>query len=269
MQKVDEQKRTLTIDNLSSYQEALWYQNTLATDSIIVQLMDSLQVEPVAISEKNFDNIQTTFTLQEYRQFEQDSLQQNIPKAKRYATFVKPKTNKPKTVTIIDGTVGLKTPTNDTIANDTTNITPTSTTKQDNQAIPKNQHHTKQYKNLYTYQPNVPHYVVFYILPTTPYDYSTIKKALDTFNQENYRIINLNVSEKSLHQQSIVQITAFNSVEIAKSYLLRLLKDQHIKKATSGVNKRNLIITKENLDTLLQSKELDIYFEFMKTYYFK
>lgn len=259
MQKVDDKKRSLTIDNLSSYQEALWYQNTLATDSSIIDLMDSLQVQPIAISEKNFDKIQTSFTLQDYLKFEQDSLQANIPKSKQYAAFVQPKTT--QKVDIIDGTIGLE------ISKTEDNKNNTNKTIQNNKTTIKKD--TILYKNLYLYQPDEPHHVVLYILSNSKYDYSTIKKNLDQFDQDNYKIINLKVSEKSNGEQSIVSISQFESADIAKSYLLRMLKDKNIKNATNGINKRNLIITQKNLEVLLKNKNIDIYLEFMKNYYFK
>lgn len=259
MQKVDDKKRSITIDNLSSYQEALWYQNTLATDSSIIDLMDSLQVQPIAISEKNFDKIQTSFTLQDYLKFEQDSLQANIPKSKQYAAFVRPKTT--QKVDIIDGTIGLE------ISKTEDNKNNTNKTIQNNKTTIKKD--TILYKNLYLYQPDKPHHVVLYILSNSKYDYSTIKKNLDQFDQDNYKIINLKVSEKSNGEQSIVSISQFESADIAKSYLLRMLKDKNIKNATNGINKRNLIITQKNLEVLLKNKNIDIYLEFMKNYYFK
>ena len=35
------------------------------------------------------------------------------------------------------------------------------------------------------------------------------------------------------------------------------------------MNKRNLITTRENLNTMLQNNALDVYFEFMREYYLK
>ena len=50
---------------------------------------------------------------------------------------------------------------------------------------------------------------------------------------------------------------------------MRVLKDPGIIDAFKGVNRRNLVGTKENLNIMVKKDALNTYFEFMREYYLK
>ena len=122
---------------------------------------------------------------------------------------------------------------------------------------------------LYAFQANAPHYVAFYIPRGGRFDFEQVKKALDEYNAANYATMNLKVTLEEFGRESIIFVSIFADANVAKSYFLRMLKEPTIVKATSGMNKRNLITTRDNLNKMLQNNALDVYFEFMREYYLK
>ncbi len=330
--RIDETKRALSVLNLESYNEGIWYQNTLESDREMVALLDSMQIEQLIISEDNFDKLLTTLTLDEYIDFESEHLSKDIPKALLGAAKVP--VEKETFVEIIDGTkilaeerkkeeeaeleklaqrlkesetkmeeekaneiveeldneadlsdnrdekVEIKAEVQDEKVESQANVikeeaaieklenreteVAQTTIKTEEQVIHEN---IELYKDLFAYRPNSTHQVVFYIPPGGKFDFEKIKNAVNAYNTENYPTMNLQVKLETFDKLNLIFVHSFEDLNVSKSYFLRLLKDSSIIKATSGMNKRNLLITQENLDTLLQEEALDVYFEFMKKYY--
>ncbi len=125
------------------------------------------------------------------------------------------------------------------------------------------------FKNLYAFNANAPHYVAFYIPRGGRFDFAQVKKALDEYNSANYATMNLKVTLEEFGRESIIFVSTFGDANVAKSYFLRMLRDPSIVQATSGMNKRNLVTTRDNLNTMLHNNALDVYFEFMREYYLK
>lgn len=312
--KIDADKRALSVLNLESYNEGIWYQNTLQTDNEMMALIDTMQIEQIIISEENFEKLLTNLTLDEYLSYDAENLSKDIPKALLGAAD-KPK-EKETQVEIIDGTKLLAEErkrqedaelaklaqrlkeSEEKMADNSNNEAKTSENnskqaEQNSKSDEKENYETAQketkptntkqetdkesqdsytesgevFKGLFTYRPNSPHFVVFYIPAGGKFDYEKIKRALDTYNEENYPTINLQIKLKEFDKLNLIFVQSFDDLNVSKSYFLRLLKDPNIIKATSGMNKRNLLITEENLDTLLNKNALDIYFEFMKEFY--
>ena len=111
--------------------------------------------------------------------------------------------------------------------------------------------------------------MAFYIPRGGRFDFDQVKKALDEYNAANYATMNLKVTLEEFGRESIIFVSIFADANVAKSYFLRMLKEPTIVKATSGMNKRNLITTRDNLNKMLQNNALDVYFEFMREYYLK
>ncbi len=281
---------SLSVTNLSSYEEAIWYHNTLMADSSIVALMDSLQMRSIAISENNFEKIQNLFSIEEYLTFEKDSLQKGIEKEKLYTTIfnIPKKTVKKEKVVIIDKATELFPQEKEvkTVEKTDTLLTNTQdsikTTQKTDSIIQKTKvieekksvaqqtvkKRVKRYKNLFVYEKEAPLYIVFYIPSAKKINTEQIKKVLEEFNKQNYQIMNLKVTSRQHTSCQAIVIGTFNTSEIGKSYLINMLRNNEVKAITKGINKRNLIITEENLNILLRKKEnLKIYFEFMKKYY--
>ncbi len=366
-------KNSLSVTNLSSYQEAIWYHNTLMEDSSLVVLFDALKIRPIAISENNYEKIQSRFTLDDYLVFEKDSLQKGMKEEMLYATFDIPskQVEEPKKVEIIDkatelfpkedsvktvlpiDSLSLKSKkdslintvkqekiefknstikekqkverkptekrTKDKVKTKKENksnevkkpnakkverkpiekrVKDKVKTKKENKSNEvkkpnvkkverkqvekrtkgkvkvkkenKSRKNIKRYKNLFIYRKEAPLLVSLYITQKSGENYSKIEKALGDFNKNNYQIMNLKVEKSESRRKAVVSVGTFNSSAVAKSYLMRMLKDKTVKDATREVNKRNLIITEENLEILLENENaLKIYFEFMKKYYLK
>ncbi len=283
------EENSLSVINLASYQEAIWYYNTLMKDSSVNTLFKELDILPIAISENNYEKIQTSFTLDDYLNFEKDSLQKGMKKEMLYATFDVPKKqieDKPQKVEIIDKATELFPQQNsiknisqkdstalekEELKNQKENSSPIEH-KTDKKSIKKEtkiKENIKRYKNLFIYKKDAPLFVALYITKKNRVNYPKIEKALGKFNNTNYLIMNLKVSQSENKGLGVVSVGTFSSKETAKSYLIRVLKDKEIRNATRGVKKKNLIITEENLEILLNNKNsLKTYFEFMKKYYF-
>jgi len=124
------------------------------------------------------------------------------------------------------------------------------------------------YKNLFAIRLNAEHFVAFY-LPPGKFDFVKIQKALDAYNAANYNMMNLKVSLEDSGKDKFIIVGAFPDANVAKSYFLRMLKDPAIIEAFKGVNRRNLVGTKENLNIMVKKDALNTYFEFMREYYLK
>jgi hypothetical protein len=81
--------------------------------------------------------------------------------------------------------------------------------------------------------------------------------------------MNLKVSLETAGKKQVIIIGSLNDANIAKSYLLRIVKESGLFDGLKNANYRNLIGSKKNLNTLMQQNTLDVYFEFMKEYYLK
>jgi len=387
--QVDAERRALSVMNLASYNEGIWYQNSLATDAELVKQMEEMHVEQVIISEDNFGKLRTIFTLDDYLAFNEEVLSKDVPMALLTADETPIVAEKKQTtVEIIDGTKlppirvmeEQKSETEhkkeETVQNveqskavsqnrnisiptemgsqkqATTQQQTVAQNKPDEQVKPAQQKQTETkkakeietvkptekkeveqpkqaeqkatetekpkekeaqkptqkqqaeqpkqkeqksidvpksedggqriiaanpptrgegdlYKNLYAYEANAPHFVAFYIPRGGRFDFEQVKKALDDYNAANYATMNLKVTLEEFGRESIIFVSRFSDANVAKSYFLRMLKEPTIRQATSGMNKRNLITTRDNLNTMLHNNALDVYFEFMREYYLK
>lgn len=309
----------ISVTNLESYDEVLWYQKTLKTDQSLTALMDSLKVMQVAISEDNFGKMKSIFSLDEYLAFEKNNLMKEKPAnlavnttgtppkkelAKKPATETKQASpvkevavtaasttvaaqktttsSEPKTVAAIDQKAAAQPAKNiETTKTVTTDKTATAVNKQPVASEPVKtaekvepekpavvEEKVEWYKNLFAIRPNAPHFVAFY-LPPGKFDFAKIQKALDAYNAANYSTMNLAVNLEDPGKDKFIIVGTFPDATVAKSYFIRVLKDPGIIDAFKGVNRRNLVGTKENLNIMVKKDALNTYFEFMREYYLK
>ncbi len=258
----------------------------------MVAMIDSMKIRPIAISENNFEKLKKRFTIDEYLAFEKDSLQKGMEEEMLYATFdvptkeVSKEIEKKKTVEIIDKATELF-PKLDTVKIDTISkaeiksdtISRKKQVKevgrenlevgiQKKETIEKpKKENIKKFKGLFIYREETPLLVAMYIPKKKNFDDKKIIIALDKFNKKNFQIMNLRISNNI---PQTIKVGSFNSKDVAKAYLLKMIRNNDIKQATSGLSKRNLIITEENLEILINNpNSLKTYFEFMKKYYLK
>ena len=81
--------------------------------------------------------------------------------------------------------------------------------------------------------------------------------------------MNLTVNLEDPGKDKFIIVGTFTDANVAKSYFMRMLKDPGITEAFRGVNRRNLVGTKENLNIMVKKDALNTYFEFMREYYLK
>jgi hypothetical protein len=81
--------------------------------------------------------------------------------------------------------------------------------------------------------------------------------------------MNLKVSLETVGKQQIIIIGSMADANVAKSYLLRMVKEKGLFDGLKNANYRNLLGSQKNLNTLMQQDALDVYFEFMEEYYLK
>jgi len=140
---------------------------------------------------------------------------------------------------------------------------PTTTT-----AILPKQEDVPLFKNLFAYRANEPHYVAIYILSGT-IDYEKTKKAIDAYNTLNYAVMNLKVSLEKVGSQQVIIIGSLSDANVAKSYLIRMVKEKSLFEGLKSASYRNLLGSQKNLNVLMQQNALSTYFEFMQEYYLK
>ena len=303
--KLDSAKSVLSITNLESFDEANWYLNTLNSDVSLSKMMNDFQVQKVIISEENYSLIKTGFTLKDYFAF----LAKPAAVIKnQQITAIKPTKKQEKSSNIsksvgnnsLENTVNTKSEKTAEIAENKktekqTEAEPVKTgdkpaliaqnsvnpVKKDSTAKTEKQISTVQpaavkpkepevplFKGLYGYKADEPHFIAIYVVSGT-IDFAKVKTAFDTYNSQNYALMNLKVSMETVDKLQVIIIGSLSNAQVAKSYLLRLVKEKGLFEGLKGSTYRNLIGSQKNLNTLIQKNALSDYFDFMKEYYLK
>ena len=135
-------------------------------------------------------------------------------------------------------------------------------------AKPKPETAVPLFKGLFAYRANEPHFVAVFIVSGS-IDFAKTKSAFDEYNSKNYGIMNLKVSLENMNNQKMILVGPLNDAQIAKSYLLRMVKEKALYEGLKTANYRNIVSTQENLNTIVQKNQLKTYFEFMQEYYLK
>ena len=303
--KINEQNNALSVTNLESYDEVLWYEKTILSDNELRNMIDSLNVKLIPISDDNFGKLKSMFTLNQYLDFEKEHLSKNIPQKtiaevkpvvkvqetkqveKTKSTEIKPtdkkevtkestlkETKQPDQKQTAQTTTETKQTEQKTATENTKTTTNTTEpakteTKPVEPEKPKVEEPQAWFKNTYAFRPNAPHFVALYVPTGGVTNFEKIQQAFDKYNTANYGMLNLKASLENIGKQQMIIIGTFVDANTAKSYLLRMLKEPTIVEATKGINKRNLIGTQENLNIMVQKNDLNTYFEFMKEFYLK
>lgn len=298
--KIDSTHNALSITNLESYEESQWYQNSLLADSTLSQLMNNFAVQKVIISEENFALLRTVFTMNDYLSFAQKNLmsgqaKQNITVAsvsKPTPTTVAPKSTSVKVPDVkiateiktkaeketeqTQKTADIKIASQpekvaEKVVEKTAEVKPVSTATSATVTAATVQPKLPDvplFKGLFAYRANEPHYVALYIFSGTV-DFAKLKTELDAYNSKNYGMINLKVSMENVAKQQIIIIGSMADANVAKSYLLRFVKEKGQFEGLKNANYRNLLGSQSNLNILMQQNALNVYFEFMQQYYLK
>jgi tetratricopeptide (TPR) repeat protein len=315
--KMDTAQNSLSVTNFESYDEAVWYENSVGNDSVLTKLMNDLKVQKVIISEDNYALIKTTFSLKDYLAF-----QSNPPAKKPVVQLAENKINKkqlPVSASISNNSIvkPINAPTTETVkqekpaevaiskpevkadskvndkpidkpvvsSSQPTPVTKENTTKTvaDINATTKTVEPAKTvpapvvkpkeeivplFKGLFGYRANEPHFIAIYIVSGT-IDFEKTKAAINAYNSKNYAVMNLNVSLETVDKRQVIIIGSLTDAFVAKSYLIRMVKEKSIFEGLKGSSYRNLLGSKKNLNVLMQQNALNQYFEFMQQYYLK
>jgi tetratricopeptide (TPR) repeat protein len=294
--KLDSVQSVLSITNFETFDEVSWYVNSLSMDAQLTGLLNEYQLQKVIISEDNYVLIRTTFNLGDYLAFQSKPIvkNKNVQVAENKTTkkvettvALKNKTTKvqpelqpkpdtkqiEKSAQIVENKTESKQPDN----NPTKPTQKPTIQKMDSVkkvepiapvvVVPK-QPEVPLFKGLYGYIANEPHFIAIYIVSGT-IDFVKTKAALDTYNSQNYGIMNLKVSLETVGKQQVIIIGSLTNASVAKSYLLRMVKEKSLFEGLKGSTYRNLLGSKKNLNVAIQQNKLDIYFEFMQEYYLK
>jgi len=124
------------------------------------------------------------------------------------------------------------------------------------------------FKNLFAYKPNDPHYVSIAVLSGT-FDFDKLKTAFDAYNAQNYGMLNLKINKETVGKMQVIIIGSFADANLAKSYLIRMVKERSLFDNLKGTDYRNLLGTQKNLNVVMQQNVMNTYFEFMQEYYLK
>jgi len=124
------------------------------------------------------------------------------------------------------------------------------------------------YKGLFAYRANEAHYIAIYVL-SGAIDFPKLKAAFDAYNAQNYGLMNLKVTLERADKLQVIIIGSLSDASVAKSYLLRIVKEKSLFEGVKGANYRNLLGSQKNLNTVIQQNALNTYFEFMQEYYLK
>ncbi len=186
---------------------------------------------------------------------------------------IKNNTAKPSTPVI--QTLTDKTPTGNTTTN-STDKTETISANKPTVTIPKpapaqvlpKEAEVPLFKGLYAYKENELHYIAIDVL-SGKIDFDKIKASFDSYNTQNYSMLNLKTSLENINNQQVIIIGSFQDAKIAKSYLLRMVKQNSLFEGLKNADYRNLLGSQKNLNIAVQQNSLNTYFEFMQTYYLK
>ncbi|MDL2289920.1 tetratricopeptide repeat protein, partial [Paludibacteraceae bacterium OttesenSCG-928-F17] len=288
-------KYVLSVTNFESYDEVLWYVNSINSDITLKKMTSDLNIQEVAISENNFDLI-PLLSLDEYLVFRDEHLgsstslsladiQIDIEENTASPTPVNAPVVAPAPIAtpapVQNNTQGQQQQGNSSAAvanppvqtqnsvqsaqpvagNDINNATvlPTEKAKEENVEL---------YQGLFAYQPENEHVVAVYVL-SGKFNFDKFKNDVDAYNTASYGMLNLTVSLEKSGTQSLITIGNFADANIAQSYLLRLVKEKTLFDGLKGSNSRNLLGTKRNLDVMMEKNAFKIYSTFMQEYYQK
>lgn len=291
----------LSVTNFESYDEVLWYVNSINTDLTLSQMIKQLDVQEVIISEENFALLRV-LGLDEYLVFQEKHLGGLAPKSQ--ATNIQP-----KQVEESEQPYPASTSSASNASDQVTQlppiakkVKPTTMSTQQEAALTTEktesglgvekqvsevdiedlgivspqiqmteglkEENLELYKGLYAYQPGKEHVVGIYVL-TGKFNFDKFKTDVDAYNAQNYSMLNLQLSIQNKGNQHLIIIGNFSDANIAKSYLLRIVNEKALFEGLRGSNYRNILGTQHNLNLMLEKNDFKTYLTFMQEYYLK
>ncbi len=142
---------------------------------------------------------------------------------------------------------------------------PAKATEQPAETAPKKE--LKKYKGLYTYDPKAPHLFVV-LVPNGKSDEDKVREELNKYNSTNHALLNLNVIATSTKDfQQVYSVGTFPNAQLGISYLKQVVKSSEVRDAFGRAAHRNIVISKDNFETLKTSGNISVYMELYRKLY--
>ena len=309
LNRLDDTQQVLSITNLESYDEAKWYVNSISADLTIKEYINRLEIQAVIISEENFallrflgfddylifqaENLDKSGTrplatspaketkpeivetsketpeplvaTPKQEETKEDAVPTKIETVPTEVEKEVAKTEEPQTETAVQPEQKPEEKTEEKIEEK-----PEETAIETPQAPEpeEEEENLELYEGLFAYQPEKPHFVAIYVLSGN-INFDKFKTDLDAYNEQDYSMLNLNISLERVGSQQVIIVGNFNDADVAKSYLLRIVKERELFEGLRGSNYRNLLGTRRNLNVMMQRNALSTYTKFMQEFYLK
>ena len=251
--KLDSVRSGLNVSNLESYEEAIWYLNSLETDSLLAGLLNELSIQKVIISDQNFGLLRTVFSLEEYLEFEKSYLKVQPIIAPEKSSIGKQK-------------LSLKSdkPSSSVLSEQASNSKSVPMAKTTSDEVEEG----VLFKSLFIYKSKEPHIIAISI-PAGGVDFEKIKFDFENFNKQHFGTQNLKMVVERIGKQELTKVSGFVDANAAKTYYSKLKEQKDLMSGFKNVDYKILIGSQKNLNILMQQNAMAVYLEFMKVYYFK
>lgn len=297
-------KGVLTVSGLDNLEEALWYSSGIFEDDGVRKILNGTDYKYYLISAENNELIGLKYSFEEYEKFYNDSIlavrvsrksstgkakvelvdmdqqaldeisaQNSSLNVKEGEDLMKAKLSaKEKKSQTVNGDSAPKSESDEKVVKDNAKEK-VEQAKQESasQEKPKQQANgpkkeLKKYKGLYTYEDEAPHYYV--ILAANASKDDAVKSAVDSYNATTNPLLNLSLSlDGTSAFPRMYVVGVIPDATTAKMYIHQVVKSAEIKAALSGVQYKNIVISKDNLDVLKQSGNINVYMELFKRLY--
>lgn len=294
--KIDSLQNSLSVTGFETYDETSWYLNSLLSDDGLKSFIDKPEVQQIIISENNYGLLRTVFTINDYLAYHTEKIVTAKPEIKTVASATPktqntavsqnkqttktqtPKTQETKSVAAVTPSINQDNKLDREYLERATSIpeksvvpdqaTSVGTQAASQPAVEKSEPEAPLYKNLFAYKPTQPHFIALAIVSGN-INFEKTKEVFDKYNADNYGIMNLKVSLETIGRMQFVIIGQFTDANVAKSYLLRMVREKPLFQNMGDASYRNLVGTQANLNVMVQENALRTYLEFMQEYYLK
>lgn len=101
-------------------------------------------------------------------------------------------------------------------------------------------------------------------------DFRQLKKDLDAYNQRNYVMANLRITQVTIGSQQAIVVGMLSDANAAKSYLFGIIRERALfENNLKGTEYRNVVISNKNLQELIRTKAVPEYLNFNWNTYMK
>jgi tetratricopeptide (TPR) repeat protein len=267
--KYNAHSNLLVISALDDFDEAQWYQQGLVNNQDVSSFLKTKDCYSVIISETNYQLIKKGLSIDKYLEFYNTKIAPPVKSLKiekadttqMSAMFHQTQRDSVTTATVADKSVAQVNAggaSKDSVAQ----TQPGNKLKQDTMSIKVDAPKFKA--NMMD-----PHAYAIVVLKGS-FDFKKLKKALDAYNEKNYIMANLRVSQVTLGQQQIIVVGMLSDANTAKSYLFGIIRERQLfDDNLKGTEYRNVIITNKNLQEVVKTKGVSEYLDFNRNTYMK